>query len=311
MSEWCQNRFEITGKSVCIDVLLQWINGADTPRYRHAILQSIQLFLAGCAGILKPVRTVSYIPFQGLVRHGVGQSTAANLAFEQWLELLQKDVALDTETIRRIDRLYHQSCLGALKWENIPQASRDIMAMLMKRQYADWFGLAGLNDEPDAAVCWERLREYPERSQPCDMLMVIPTRLATELNGSGGLLTGVSTTLSFYSRIYGMEWPAGHNVNLHRHAANGLTLRLDSPWYPPSGEVVAGISALFECEVRHTYSEPVSGLSGYDCYDLGAHVDGHQGLPVDTLQSAPALYLVSSEQPHPEPERAGYSEVRG
>lgn len=25
MSEWCQNRFEITGKSVCIDVLLQWI----------------------------------------------------------------------------------------------------------------------------------------------------------------------------------------------------------------------------------------------------------------------------------------------
>ncbi|EBW1823353.1 DUF1281 domain-containing protein, partial [Salmonella enterica subsp. enterica serovar Typhimurium] len=102
--------------------------------------------------ILKPVRTVSYIPFQGLVRHGVGQSTAANLAFEQWLELLQKDVALDTETIRRIDRLYHQSCLGALKWENIPQASRDIMAMLMKRQYADWFGLAGLNDEPDAAA---------------------------------------------------------------------------------------------------------------------------------------------------------------
>ena len=54
MSEWCQNHFEITGKSVCIDVLLQWINGADTPRYRHAILQSIQLFLAGCAGILKP-----------------------------------------------------------------------------------------------------------------------------------------------------------------------------------------------------------------------------------------------------------------
>ncbi|SSK55797.1 Uncharacterised protein [Klebsiella pneumoniae] len=36
MSEWCQNRFEITGKSVCIDVLLQWINGADTLRYRHA-----------------------------------------------------------------------------------------------------------------------------------------------------------------------------------------------------------------------------------------------------------------------------------
>ena len=27
MSEWCQNRFEITGKSVCLDVLTQWIEG--------------------------------------------------------------------------------------------------------------------------------------------------------------------------------------------------------------------------------------------------------------------------------------------
>ncbi len=116
------------------------------------------------------------------------------------------------------------------------------------------------------------------------MLMVIATQLATELNGSGGLLTGTSTTVSFYSRIYGMKWPAGYNVIQHRHTTNGLTLRLDSPWYPPSGEVLAGISALFACEMRHTYSDPVSGLSGYDCYDLGEYVDGHPG----TLQSAPA-----------------------
>ncbi|MFD1803609.1 DUF1281 domain-containing protein [Mixta tenebrionis] len=311
MSEWCQNRFEITGKSVCIDVLLQWITGTDTPRYRHAILQSIQLFLAGCAGILKPVRTASFPPCQGLVRQGTGQSVPENLAYEQWLELLQKDVVLETETIRRVDQLYHQSGVGALKWENIPQAQRDIMASLMKRQYADWFGLSSLKDEPDAAVCWERLREYPERSQPCDMLMIIPTRLATELNATGGLLSGVSTTSSFYSRIYGMEWPAGHNVNWHRPATNGLTLCLDSPWYPPSGEVVAGISSLFECEVRHTYSEPVSGLSGYDCYDLGAHVDGYQGVPAETQPISPTLYLVSSEQPSPELGVTGYKEIRG
>ncbi|EGI6767369.1 DUF1281 domain-containing protein, partial [Escherichia coli] len=54
MSEWCQNRFEITGKSVCLDVLTQWIEGCEIPRYRHAIQQSIQLFLAGCAGLVKP-----------------------------------------------------------------------------------------------------------------------------------------------------------------------------------------------------------------------------------------------------------------
>ncbi|MDF7679950.1 DUF1281 domain-containing protein [Enterobacteriaceae bacterium ESL0689] len=311
MSEWCQNRFEITGKSVCIDVLLQWINGADTPRYRHAIQQSIQLFLAGYVGILKPVRTASYPPCQELVRHGVGQSTAVNLAFDQWLELLLKDTVLDTEIVRRIDRLYHQSGLAALKWENIPRESQSIMATLIKRQYVDWFGLASLDEEPDIAECWKRLQQYPEKAQPCDLLMIIPSRLATELNGSGGLLAGVSTTVSFYSRIYGTEWPAGHNVDLCRHTPNGVILRLDSPWYPLSGEVIAGISALFECEVRHTWSEPVSGLSGYNCYDLGEHVDGYRGLPSETRPSTPTLYLVSNEPQSPEFQTASYNEVRG
>ncbi|EBY1783034.1 DUF1281 domain-containing protein, partial [Salmonella enterica subsp. enterica serovar Anatum] len=111
MSEWCHNRLEITGKSVCIDVMLQWINGTDVPRHRHAVQQSIQLFLAGAAGILKPVRTTSYPPCQGLVRAGTGLSTAANQAFESWLALLLKDAILDAETIRAIDRLYHQSGL--------------------------------------------------------------------------------------------------------------------------------------------------------------------------------------------------------
>ncbi len=31
MAEWCRNRFEITGKSVCLDVLIQWIEGNDAP----------------------------------------------------------------------------------------------------------------------------------------------------------------------------------------------------------------------------------------------------------------------------------------
>lgn len=210
MSEWCHNRLEITGKPVCIDVMLQWINGTDAPRHRHAVQQSIQLFLAGAAGILKPVRTTSYPPFQGLVRAGTGLSTAANQAFENWLALLLTDAVLDAETIRVIDRLYHQSGLGALKWENIPVSSRDVMAELIIRQYTDWFGLVSAGDESDAAAAWERLSQYPERSQPCDMLAVIPSRLAAELNGAGGLMSGVSTTTSLYCRQYGMEWPAGH-----------------------------------------------------------------------------------------------------
>lgn len=311
MSEWCYNRFEITGKSVCMDVLSQWINGEDPPHYRHAILHSIQLFLAGYSGLLKPARAVSYPPCQGLVQHGTGQPVIASLAFEQWLELLKKDVVLDAEQIRTIDRLYHQSGLGALKWGNIPQASRSIMSDLIKRQYADWFGLARLTGEPDAGECWQRLQQYPERAPLCDMLMVIPTRLATELSGNSGLLAGIPAAATLYRQVYGSEWPAGHNVAWQRHSSNGLTLHLDSPWYPPSGELVAAVSRLFECEIRHSYSEPVSGISGYNCYDQGEHVDGYQGSRPDTPATVPALYLVSNGSSSAAQETAVYAEVRG
>ena len=52
---------------------------------------------------------------------------------------------------------------------------------------------------------------------------------------------------------------------------------------------------MFDCEVRHSYSEPVSGLSGYDCYDGGEHVDGHKGAS-GAPQPGQVLYLVSDER---------------
>lgn len=110
----------------------------------------------------------------------------------------------------------------------------------MSRQYSDWFGLAGLSEHIDAEACWSWLSDYPEQAQPCDMLMVIPSRLATELNGSGGLLQGISTTTSLYSRIYGVEWPSGNNVRHERDEMSSLVLLIDTPRYPPSGELVGG-----------------------------------------------------------------------
>ncbi|MDQ9215556.1 DUF1281 domain-containing protein [Escherichia marmotae] len=294
MSEWCQNRFEITGKSVCLDVLTQWIEGCEIPRYRHAIQQSIQLFLAGCAGLVKPTRTTQYPPYPALVRHGTGMSSPANQAFEQWLGLLVKDAVLDEETIKTIDRLYHQSCIGAVRWGNLPENAREIITTLMRCQYSDWFGLVGLSEHIDAGACWNRLSDYPEQAQPCDMLMVIPSRLATELNGSGGLLQGISTTTSLYSRIYGVEWPSGHNVRWVRDEMSSLVLLTDTPWYPPSGELVGEISKVFDCEIRHWYSEPVRGIQGYNCYDGGEHTDSdpQAAWPGRETLPQPRLYLV-------------------
>lgn len=61
MFEWCKNRLEITGRSVFVDVMQQWVAGQ----------QSIKLLLAGAAGVLKPVKNVEYRPFPGLVSHGI------------------------------------------------------------------------------------------------------------------------------------------------------------------------------------------------------------------------------------------------
>ncbi len=74
MAEWCRNRFEITGKSVCLDVLTQWIEGCDVPRYRHAIQQSIQLFLIRLRRDSETCTYGAYPPYPALVRHGTGSS---------------------------------------------------------------------------------------------------------------------------------------------------------------------------------------------------------------------------------------------
>lgn len=279
MFEWCKNRLEITGRSVFIDVMQQWINGDETPLYRHAVQQSIQLFLAGAAGILKPVKPTVYPPFPGLVSHGTGSAIASNLAFQHWVELLQKDAVLNPDTVRQIDRIWTQSGLDSVKWETIPLPARQVMTQLMVRQYADWFGVATWSFHIDGGYCWEKLSTRPERSCHCDMLLIIPSRLAAEINGNSRLLAGMSTTGSLYSRIHGMEWPSGHNVLWHRDRINSLRLEFDSPYYPPSSELMGEISAVFDCEIRHWYQEPIHGVRGYDCYDRGDHVDsGEYGL---------------------------------
>ncbi|MBW6101158.1 DUF1281 domain-containing protein [Escherichia coli] len=105
--------------------------------------------------------------------------------------------SLDHETVKTIDRLYHQTGTGAIRWSNLPDTAKEIIGGVLAQQYADWFGVADVYERPDNAFLWESLLTFAEYSQPCDMLQVMPTRLATELNGSGGLLKGTGTTRSF------------------------------------------------------------------------------------------------------------------
>jgi len=273
MFSWCKNRLEITAKSVCVDVMQAWIAGIETPRYRHAIRQAIKLFLAGCAGILKPTKAMEYAAYPLLTAAGVGSSVPSNLAFQHFLELLEKDAWLDSQVISRMERIYLQSGVDCLKWESIPASARQVMTQLMAVHYADWFGVAGAGGTFDPEERWNWLSIMPETTCPCDMLMVMSSRLATELNGNSGLFRELNTTSELYMQLFGMEFPAGHQAVWSRETMNTLVLTFVSPWYPPSGEVMGEMSKLFDCEIRHYWTSPDVGTFGYNCFEQGDHVD--------------------------------------
>ncbi|AUX71602.1 DUF1281 domain-containing protein [Erwinia pyrifoliae] len=299
MFSWCHNRLDITGKSVCIDVMQSWIVGTETPRYRHAIRQAIKLFLAGCAGILKPVKATTYPAYPALTASGLGAQTSANHAFQHFLELLEKDAWLDGATLSRMEKIWLQSGIDGLKWENIPLAARQIISQLVAVHYADWFGVASGAGQFDPQERWDSLSIMPETTCPCDMLMVMPSRLATELNGTSGLFSGLNTTSELYMQLFGMEFPAGHQARWSREDISSLALTLSSPGYPPSGEVMGQMSSLFDCEIRHYWISQDTGLSGYNCFDRGDHVDSGP-YPSDVRDAATGgegarIYLLAPE----------------
>lgn len=317
---WCENRLTITAKSVCIEVMLEWISGSAVPLYRHAVLQGIQFFLAGCAGVLRPVSLTTFPACQQLVRHGTGLSTDANKAYEQWLTLLEENAYLTSDTVKTLTRLYEQSGLATKTWESFPPQARDIMTGLMLRQRDDWF--CPVNTGPDSAgidgeAFWQSLQTYPQQSRPCDLLMILPSRLGSEISGNGGVLSCVASTYDLYCAIHGTPVPAGQNVGWYRDDVNRLVVTFETLWAPPSGEVTGELSAQFDAEVRHSFSEPVNGIHGYNCYDQGDHVDSRKS-PPEGEESGRIHVLPTADVPVPPPasqmattERQSYEQRRG
>lgn len=198
-----------------------------------------------------------------------------------------------------MEKIWLQSGIDALKWEAIPFSARQIMTQLMAVHYADWFGVAGAGGPFDPQERWEWLSIMPAATCPCDMLMVMPSRLATELNGENGLFTGLCTTSELYMQLFGMEFPAGHQASWSRDEVGSLTLSFTSPWYPPSAEIMGEMSQLFDCEIRHYWISPDAGTSGYNCFDRGDHVDSGP-YPAEELRHSETadgarMYLVTPE----------------
>ncbi|WP_391528778.1 DUF1281 domain-containing protein [Photorhabdus akhurstii] len=275
------NRLHITGQPDQLEALQQWGLGDVIPYYGQAIHQSIKLFVAGCAGLLQPTETTDYPLYPALVAKGTGVDSPENRAFEQWLALLKENVALDEVTSQQIDRLYQQSGLAARKWETLLPAAQETIIALFNQKSCDWFGLVDWNAERDTEMLWSHLDDWLTETVPCDLFLLIPTRLASEINGfCGGLLRDHETTRELYIRLYGMAQPRGYEIAWKHNDDGSLTGHFDKtprePWYE---KVITPLSRQYHCHITH-YFKGGRSFCGYDRYRNGQREEGS----IDTLE---------------------------
>ncbi len=77
------------------------------PPRQTAIAQSLHLLLAGCAGILKPVRPLSFPPLPELTSYGAtGPVSPGNTAFTHWVDLLMTAPDLTPSCCQQIHQWY-------------------------------------------------------------------------------------------------------------------------------------------------------------------------------------------------------------
>lgn len=267
MPNWCANRIELCGASDALDALQPLLSGDVPAAYETAVRQSLRLFLAGCAGLLRPVAAVTYAPYPALVQHGTGRADrAADCAFTQWLALLQRGAELDDDTCERIDALHQESGLGECDWHTLPEAAKTVISGLLQKKGHDW-GSSWLQPL-SVAEHWAALNTRPEKGRVMDLVTLVPTRLDVEINGfNGGFLAGVSSAYDHYVRVYGTKWPCGYDTVLSRESGC-LTVDFDTPWSPPEESVVA-LLARDGITVTHYYSEAGCDYCGIRVYRNG------------------------------------------
>ena len=70
MPNWCANRLSVTGLTENVSQLKALMTGGVRPLHGRAEAEGIQLFLAGCAGLLNPVADEPYVPYPALTEAG-------------------------------------------------------------------------------------------------------------------------------------------------------------------------------------------------------------------------------------------------
>lgn len=266
MPNWCANRLLITAPD--LSGLHALVRGTQTPWYAQAVGEGRQFFAAGCAGILRPVEPVNRAPYPALCTTRPGQDTPENRAYSDWLTLLMNGAELTRDRCGHLHDLWLGSGLAARHWESLSGEEQAEVERLFRNKRHDW----GTTGDTKVELWWNnRCRNTPQaEGQVMDMLLLLPTRLDVEVNGfNGKLLDGVPSGYDWYSTRYGIKWPCGFEVGITEVSGNCLQVDFDTPWCPPSGAVLAALSAQYGCTVKHWYAECGCDFCGFSEYSGG------------------------------------------
>lgn len=269
MPNWCANRLYFYGEETDIAGIRPLLSGELTSHFLRSEQEGLQLFVAGCAGILRPVEDFTYAPFPALTQAGKGSISPENIAFSRWLMSLQEQVELSKDNCHLLHRLWLNTGIVNKRWSSLSREQRGVIEKLYSDKYFDW-GYTWRKGE--VSEWWNRLCGNPSffPGRPLDFLHVLPTRLDVEVNGfNGKLLEGIPSAYDWYLRRYGTKWPQGSEVNISFSCEKGIQVDFDTPWIPPDEALIAELSRQYHCCIEHWYAEQGGDFCGYACYAEG------------------------------------------
>ncbi|QKJ89344.1 DUF1281 domain-containing protein (plasmid) [Paramixta manurensis] len=269
MPNWCANRLLIRGQENEIARVKQLLNDEGYPAYARAEAEGIQLLMAGCAGLLRPVSATGYAPYPALTGEGPGDDTPQNRAFTQWLQLLNDQTALTEAACATLHELWLASGISGRTWDTLTGVQQEYIRALWEQKRHDWSGAFCINGTEES---WNRLcrgEGYTRRAPLLDMQLLLPTRLDVEINGfNGGLLDGVPSGYSWYVSHYGVKWPQAF-VDIAFQDAVSVTVDFDTPWSPPAEAVLSAMSSRYGVSIEHWYAEAGGSFCGRATYEGG------------------------------------------
>lgn len=277
MPNCCANRLRVTGLSENVSQVRALMRGEVRPAYARAEAEGIQLLLAGCAGLLRPVTDETYAPFPALTAAGKGEDTPENRAITQWLVQLRDGAELTDETCYRLHDLWLATGIRSCTRDALDDEAQAVMNSLWKRKFFDWSGMRG-SSVSEFWISTSDSDAIADGSAEFDMHLLLPTRLNVEINGfNGGLLDGVPGGYEFNIAQYGVNWPIGYALEVGDCGPYFMEVHFDTPWSPPDSRVFEALSRRFSVTAEHWYAESGCNFCGFAAYSDGELTDSRFG----------------------------------